>query len=446
MESIESFLQRGPSTSKEIQAAIGLSQSTVSRMLKKMGDGIVQISEGRSVRYAAPCNAFGSNDKLPIGMIDESGKIQLIAHLRPLNGGQFFLETAVKNYSPLLLGADGTGLYEDLPYFLFDLRPQGFLGRLIARGISRQSEDFPDNPKVWNTNHIGRYLIANGDDLPGNFIFGEQQFLRVRRKPVAVSRNDYPRLAANAVKGEPPGSSAGGEQPKFTAFNGEQSSHVIVKFSPMGDNEVAQRWKDILITEYHAGRVLDGHGFSVATTDLFEMAGRLFLETQRFDRIGEFGRLSMISLDMVDREFVGSGSSNWVRVMDDLLGQGLTTNLDVQKVRELRYFGQLIHNTDMHLGNLSLSIEGDGFRLFPVYDMCSMGFAPKTGEVLPFDFHPDLREWDFDMAAVERVQEMAHEFWEKLSKDGRISDQFKEYLKKGNPIDFDSFRFGQRNT
>jgi hypothetical protein len=50
------------------------------------------------------------------------------------------------------------------------------------------------------------------------------------------------------------------------------------------------------------------------------------------------------------------------------------------------------------------------------------------------------------MAAVERVQEMAHEFWEKLSKDGRISDQFKEYLKKGNPIDFDSFRFGQRNT
>jgi hypothetical protein len=137
MESIESFLQKGPSTSKEIQAAIGLSQSTVSRMLKKMGDGIVQISEGRSVRYAAPCNAFGSNDKLPIGMIDESGKIQLGAHLRPLNGGHFFLEPAVKDYSPLLLGADGTGLFEDLPYFLFDLRPQGFLGRLIGRTLMK---------------------------------------------------------------------------------------------------------------------------------------------------------------------------------------------------------------------------------------------------------------------------------------------------------------------
>ena len=90
MESIKNFLERGPSTSKEIQAAIGLSQSTVSRILKKMGDGIVQISDGRSVRYAATCNAFGGNDKLPIGMIDESGKIRLVAYLRPLNCGGFF--------------------------------------------------------------------------------------------------------------------------------------------------------------------------------------------------------------------------------------------------------------------------------------------------------------------------------------------------------------------
>jgi len=428
MESIKKFLARGPSTSKEIQAAIGLSQSTVSRMLKKMGDGIVQISEGRSVRYAATCNAFGGNDKLPIGMIDESGKIQLVAHLRPLNCGDFFLQPAVKNYSPLLLGANKTGFYEDLPYFLFDLRPQGFLGRLIAKGIAGQSEDFPDNPKLWNTNLIGRYLISNGDDLPGNFIFGEQQFLRVRRKPVAVSRNDYPRLAANAVKGEPPGSSAGGEQPKFTAFNAKLTSHVIVKFSPLGNNEVAQRWKDILITEYHAGRVLSDHGFPAAGTDLFEMDGRLFLETRRFDRIGEFGRLSMISLDMVDREFVGSGSSNWARVMGDLYNQRMANHLDLQRTRKLRYFGQLINNKDMHLGNLSLSIEGDKIRLLPVYDMCSMGFAPQTGEVLPFDFQPDLREADLAMEATEKMQDLAHEFWGQVLTDDRISDRFKEYL------------------
>ncbi len=444
MTSIKTFLERGPSTSKEIQSAIGLSQSTVSRMLKKMGDGIVQISDGRSVRYAATCNAFGGNDKLPIGMIDESGRTRLVAYLRPLTCGDFFFEPAVQKYSSLLLGADRTGVYEDLPYFLLDLRPQGFLGRLIAKGIARQSDDFPVNPNAWNTNLIGRYLISNGDDLPGNFIFGEQQFLRVRRKPVAVSRNDYPQLAASAVKGEPPGSSAGGEQPKFTAFNAKQASHVIVKFSPMGDNEVAQRWKEILITEYHASRVLSDHGFFVATTTLFEMADRLFLETQRFDRVGEFGRLSLISLDMVDREFVGSGSNNWVRVMEDLYHQGLVNHLDFQRARELRCFGQLINNTDMHLGNLSLSIGAEEFGLLPVYDMCSMGFAPKIGEVPTFDFRLDLQKADRDFKAVERVYEMAHEFWDNVLNDDRISDQFRNCVKQANPIDLNLLPFGKR--
>jgi hypothetical protein len=106
----------------------------------------------------------------------------------------------------------------------------------------------------------------------------------------------------------------------------------------------------------------------------------------------------------------------------------MTTLLDLQRTRELMCFGQLINNTDMHLGNLSLSIEGSEFRLLPVYDMCSMGFAPKTGEVLPFDFQPDLRETDLAMEAVERMRKMAHEFWNHVLTDDRISDPFKYFL------------------
>ncbi|MFO7885191.1 MAG: hypothetical protein R6U68_10240, partial [Desulfobacteraceae bacterium] len=64
--------------------------------------------------------------------------------------------------------------------------------------------------------------------------------------------------------------------------------------------------------------------------------------------------------------------------------------------RELQYFGRLINNTDMHSGNLSLSMNGDKFHLLPVYDMCSMGFAPKSGEVLPFEFEPDRQDTDLD--------------------------------------------------
>jgi hypothetical protein len=136
----------------------------------------------------------------------------------------------------------------------------------------------------------------------------------------------------------------------------------------------------------------------------------------------------MISLDMVDREFIGSGSGNWNRVMEALYNQGMVNHPDLKRTRELRYFGQLINNTDMHLGNLSLSIEGDKFRLLPVYDMCAMGFAPQTGEVLPFDFQPDLREADLAMEAAEKMRDLAHEFWGRVLTDNRISDPFKAYL------------------
>jgi hypothetical protein len=52
------------------------------------------------------------------------------------------------------------------------------------------------------------------------------------------------------MNGAIPGSSAGGEQPKFTAYCGERSAHVIVKFSPLGDDAVARRWRDILVITF----------------------------------------------------------------------------------------------------------------------------------------------------------------------------------------------------
>lgn len=56
------------------------------------------------------------------------------------------------------------------------------------------------------------------------------------------------------------------------------------------------RWRDILITEYHAAVVLHARIFSAAIPGLIDINGRLFLESQRFDRIGVRGRRPMISL------------------------------------------------------------------------------------------------------------------------------------------------------
>ena len=432
---IREYLERGPATSKELQAATGLSQSAVARQLRGMGDKVIRLQNGRSPRYAATRNAFGGSNKLPLSMVDAHGNTVLVAFIRPLAPEGFFVEPN-PGMPPLLLGENVDGLYDDLPYFLFDLSPQGFLGRQIAKEMASQSDDFPTDPRRWNTSHIGRYLVSNGDDLPGNFKFGEQALLRVRRKPVATPDKDYPALADSVMSGVLPGSSAGGEQPKFTAFSAKSSSHVIVKFSPKGDNDLARRWSDILLSEFHATEAIHCEDFPAAETRLFEMGGRLFLESQRFDRSGEYGRMPMISLLSIDAEFSGTGSG-WPQALDALYRKNLVSWQHVYDAEFLWYFGCLINNTDMHLGNLSLAIEGNVFRLLPLYDMCSMGFAPKSGgEVPAYNFVPtEPRRVNITENSIDSIKIMARDFWERVAGDERISAELKDFLSQGNPID-----------
>lgn len=436
--SIEQVLTRGPATSIQIQAATGMSQVGVSRRLRAMGDKIISLKIGRSPHYMMTRNAFGGDDRIPLSMVDPHGNNTAIGFLRPLAHGGFFLQQ-LPGMPSVLLGADQNGLFRSLPYFLYDLAPQGFIGRQIATKMAEQS-NFPTDPKLWSVDHIGQYLVSNGDDLPGNLKFGAPAHLRIRRKPIAHTPDDYPRLADNAIDGAIPGSSAGGEQPKFTAFCQDCASHVIVKFSPRGSDATASRWRDLLITEFHATEAIDAGNFPAAETRLIERDDRLFLESRRFDRTGEYGRLSMISLQYVDAEFSGTGHG-WHNAMKALYDQGLVSWQHLHDATVLWCFGKLIHNTDMHLGNLSLGIDGNVFRILPIYDMCSMGFAPKGGEVPPYKFTcPDPGDLPFkEMGACEEIKEtarvMAHDFWNRVSRDERISKEFRDFLSGGNPVD-----------
>ena len=433
-ETIAAILSQGPATSKEIQARTGLTQAAVSRQLRMMGDSIIRRKVGRVVYYAMTRNAFGGSDRFPLFMVDAHGNNTAVANIRPLAHGGFFVQP-LTGASGVLAGERGDGFYDDLPYFLYDLAPQGYLGRHIAEEMATQSPDFPNDPRQWNVDHIGRYLISNGDDLPGNFKFGEQAHLRVRRKPRGVTSKDYPQLADEVIRGILPGSSAGGEQPKFTAFCSERMSHVIVKFSPTGDDAIARRWRDILIAEFHAAEALHHESWPAAETTLIEAGGRLFLESQRFDRSGEYGRMSMISMQAIDSEFTGIGN-DWYRVAEALFQRELISWQHYLDVLSLWCFGKLINNTDMHLGNLSLGIDGNVFRILPVYDMCPMGFAPQGGQVLPYDFSPRaLTGVGFIEDCINDAVMIAHDFWERVAGDDRISKDFREFLAQGNPMD-----------
>ena len=424
-------------TSRQLQAATGLGQPAVSRQIGLLGDRVVKLPNGRHPKYALTRNAFGSGDKIPLFVIDDNGNSTVAAFIRPLRVRGFFIELRCGG-SPLLLGVDGTGVFDDLPYYIHDLRPQGFLGRQIARDLADRSTEFPNEPARWNANHVARYLLSNGDDLPGNFQFGDAAMLRVRRSPIAYTRDDYPAVADTAMSGELAGSSVGGEQPKFTVYLQEKSKYVIVKFSPTGNDAGARRWRDILLTEYHALQTLHADSIPAAQVELVEKGGRLFLEAERFDRTGQYGRSSMISMQMVDAEFFGDGA-DWPTVMRHLAEKKLVSQQHYYDSCVLWEFGYLINNTDMHLGNLSVGMNGNVFDILPSYDMCSMGFAPVRGVVRSFSFslqskHSRLNCLNWNAPAQERVRLLATEFWERMANDDRVSDEFREFIAQGNPV------------
>jgi len=244
------------------------------------------------------------------------------------------------------------------------------------------------------------------------------------------SRDDYLAIADDIMGNDTILSSAGGEQQKFTTFCTEVNEHVLVKFSPKGESENARRWKDILITEHYAANVINSTGFvTAATTEILEFGGRIFLESRRFDRAGEQGRRSMLSLSIIDAEFVGSGD-NWLKSATNLHHQKLLSYQDLMNVELLAIFAKLINNTDTHLGNISFETHHSGFGLLPIYDMCSMGFAPRSnGEILPLKFYIPGLVSDIGVS-LEMIEEMAIRFWQFVSEDRYLSKEFADFIKQ----------------
>jgi len=427
---IVDYLENNIATNKELQRVSGSNERQILRELKKLGDRIVKIASGKSPKYALTVNAFGVGDRINVWDVDAHGKHRCIAVVRPLSVGGFFVETRTGG-SNLLLGEAKNGLYDDLPFFLRDMAPQGFLGRKVAKEIASRDEDYPSNPDYWGTNHIGRYLLSNNDDTLGSLKLGDSANLRLRYHINSSAPRDYPELANAVMFGDVSASSAGGEQPKFTAFCTERQAHVMVKFSPEGDGVTARRWRDVLISEYYANQVLNNGATIAAKTRLVEEGGRLFLESIRFDRHGEQGRSSMLSLKSIDAEFVGTGES-WVKSLVHLHEQGLLSEQDLLNGKYLWVFGRLINNTDMHLGNISLSMHGSVFNLLPIYDMCSMGFAPKNnGEVLPFVFtSADLTAANLQESKLNGIKKAANKYWHLMVEDVRVSIELRGELQR----------------
>jgi hypothetical protein len=231
-------------------------------------------------------------------------------------------------------------------------------------------------------------LLVHGHDGVGNLLLGptsREKFIAMP-VPVALSLWDkpgaYARLAQGASQGDSPGSSAGGEQPKFTAYAPTDAgpAHVLVKFSELPNSPVSQRWRDLLLAEHLALTTLRDAGVAAADSAVVDHLDQRFLEVARFDRIGAMGRKALVSLRALDAEFVGDANQPWPVMVKTLAGLGVVSPEAADASELLWAFGVLMGNTDMHAGNLSfVSDTGRPYHLAPAYDMTPMAFAPNSG-------------------------------------------------------------------
>lgn len=418
---------RGLANGPALQAQLGLSQPSVSRLLAPLlADGtVVAVGAARARRYLLPREVPGVGRQVFIHAVQANGGLHAFGTLYPLAGGGFWMDEADRTHGQ-------SARHESLPWFLYDMRPQGFLGRGFAS--AHPALHLPANLGHWSDDHILKALVNAGEDLPGNLIVGTAAFdrfhalvppLRTAAPVVTDPATQYPALAAQALHTAAQGSSAGGEQPKFSAVRGGHP--VLVKFSPADDSATSQRWRDLLLCEALALQTLAAGGVSAAPTEAVLAAGRVFLESRRFDRTPQGGRVGMVSLEVYDRQYIGQGT-NWVDTAQrsDRAGPERLHPDDVHTISLLDAYGALIANTDRHHGNLSLLLQHHRWRLAPAYDMLPMLYAPVAGELVPRDFAAQPpRPTVHTLAVWPRARALALQFWQAVAADESISPAFR---------------------
>jgi len=420
----------GPLTARELGAALGVSQPTVSREIGAAGADAVQIGRGRRTRYAATRDVRGLGSSWPVFRIDAQGRPSEFGRLTAL----YRAGTLVDASRPTDWLRDDfvDGLFPGVPWFLDDQRPQGFLGRQFASRWSREL-GLPNDILRWGDDAVLAALLLHGEDGPGDFVLGEASLEHALQAgvdaiPATQRHRVYDELASAALAGEPVGSSAAGEQPKFTATVRDDDGavrHVIVKFSePVDSNPAGRRWGDLLICEHIAGKVMAAHGLSSAATELIHSNGRVCLEVTRFDRIGAHGRRGCVTLaawsDAHDSE-----RDDWPSATLRMQRNGWVEADAEAEVRRRWWFGRLIGNTDMHFGNLCFFLDDAlPLRLTPNYDMLPMMYRPaSSGALVPREYAAAVPT-PADMACWREAATWAAQFWSEVAVHPDIGADF----------------------
>lgn len=425
MPEISDLLRHGSLPAAELTARLGVSPPTLMRRANAAGNAIVRIGATRATRYGLrqDIRSIGTSE-VPLFRVSADGRPAPVGRLVFLAGDE-------SAWLP------GGVVFDGLPPEIADMCPSGFMGRTFATRFP----ELPVPPRVddWSDEHVIVVLARRGEDLPGNLIVGDESLERwYAREPVNTSRDDFPAMAEAATLGDIRGSSAGGERPKFSAF--VDGKHVLVKFVGHG-GPVAERWRDLLLMEKIALDVLRDGGHPASTSQIIDTPSHLFLEVDRFDRVGMRGRLPAMTLSAVHPRAMDT----WAQAAHRLSDAHMMSRKDTMCLQLFEAFGRLIANTDRHNYNIVLfpkiigegeatTIESKSYSLAPAFDQLPMHYAPTSdGQVRERDFTmpaPTADTWD----VWNDAKELAISFWDRCSGNQLITDAMRKTANRNSLV------------
>jgi hypothetical protein len=422
---IRKALASGPKPVDELLTQLNLSQPTFSRTIQQLAGEVIAFRQPgiRTPRYALLRTAPVPSPQ-PIFHVDEDGRVAEIGQISFLRGGGTWAD----------LGGPGSRLHAGLPPAMAFAAPSGYLGARIAGAVA-SAIGVPSSLRDWSDDHRVKFLCTLGADVAGALIWGQESFaLHMAARRAAPIRETerlrvYGEIARATVQaGAMSLGSAGGEQPKFTCET-EARGHLIVKFA-----RSASRSSEMLVLEELALSALTAAGVPAAAARYAESGGYGFLEVERFDRVGRFGRRGMISAGALDDEYFGQ-RDHWPAFARRCATQGWLGPDAVRHILVLTAFSELIGNGDRHFENLSLmtSEHGRPLGVCPAYDMLPMMYAPAGGGIEPGLrlVTPSFQSLGADPQVWAQAFEAAHAFWRAAANDERLSAAMRE-ISAGN--------------
>jgi hypothetical protein len=328
-------------------------------------------------------------------------------------------------------------VYPNLPYFLQDFMPSGFLGELIPR--THRQLGLPTNIQLWDLEQCFVFWSFFGWNLVGNLILGQRALNLYLEKKNAPSPPipqpelnwHFPILAEQVQQEGDEGSFAMGEHPKFLIDYRQTKRSSLVKFSPPIGDPLSQRVADLLVAEHIASLVLSKAEIKSARSKIIRVKNQIFLEIDRFDRTETQGRRGIISLKALASEYGGS-LDKWTSISALLLKSGKIEQQTHLLIFELELFGELIGNSEMDPTNLSFYFERLQLgALAPVYDMGPKRYFPKDDQLIQQEY--TVRQPIPEQTIVwNKAFVNALEFWAQTSTHPEISKGFQDIARENH--------------